>query len=74
MEGWSVRYPVAPLADEKFRSSGREQVDYHDNSHPLEALERSYAQRADGLVFLGVDPSYDSLRDEPRFQALLAEL
>jgi DNA-binding winged helix-turn-helix (wHTH) protein/tetratricopeptide (TPR) repeat protein len=52
---------------ERHALSGRSQ-------EALEALERAYARRAEGLVFLGVDPSYDSLRDEPRFRTLLQRL
>lgn len=41
----------------------------HDDA--LRWLERAYAQRSPGMVFLKVDPKWNSLRSEPRFQDLL---
>jgi hypothetical protein len=37
-------------------------------------LEKAYAQRSDELVSLKVNPVYDPLRGEPRFQELLRRL
>ncbi len=37
-------------------------------------LERSFAERETDLVGLAVDPRLDVLRDDPRFQALLARM
>ncbi len=37
----------------------------------LDLLEEAAEVRAAELVWLGVQPAYDPLRDEPRFQALL---
>lgn len=37
----------------------------------LASLEKAYSQRANGLTALKVDPLYDPLRSESRFQALL---
>ena len=40
----------------------------------LEWLEKSYADRDPRLAFLKVEPIYDSLRNEPRFQAVLKKV
>jgi len=36
----------------------------------LDWLEKAYADRSNGLVFLQVEPELDSLRSNPRFIAL----
>ncbi len=40
----------------------------------LDWLERACDERVANVVFLGVDPAFDPLRAEPRFQALLARI
>ena len=40
----------------------------------LSALERAWSERAAWMVFLKVDPFFDSIRGERRFQALLQKL
>ncbi len=40
----------------------------------LDWLQTAYEERASWLVFLNVDPIYDSLRSEPRFQDLLQRM
>jgi TolB-like protein/DNA-binding winged helix-turn-helix (wHTH) protein len=40
----------------------------------LGALEAAYDERAGMMVFLPRDPAFDSLRQEPRFEALLRKL
>ena len=37
----------------------------------LELLEKAYEERAADLIYLNTDPIYDSLREKPRFKALL---
>ena len=40
----------------------------------MEWLDRAYAHHDIALIFAGVDPNWDSLRGEPRFQDLLRRL
>jgi hypothetical protein len=40
----------------------------------LDWLERCYDEHESGSVYAAVDPSWDSVRTEPRFQALLRRL
>ena len=45
-----------------------------DRNGALAHLERAVASRSFHCVYLGVEPAFAPLRDEPRFQALLARL
>ena len=45
-----------------------------DHGAALDALERAFTERAGLLVFLKVEPIFDSLRGEPRFAALMRRL
>lgn len=42
-----------------------------DREQALSWLKRAHDERAWGVAFLGVEVAFDSLRNEPRFQALL---
>jgi tetratricopeptide (TPR) repeat protein len=42
-----------------------------ESEKAFECLERAYAERDAWLVWLGVEPMFDGLRDDPRFSALL---
>ncbi len=42
-----------------------------ETEQALQALERAYEEREGGLLWLQVDPSFQPLRHEPRFQRLL---
>jgi hypothetical protein len=37
----------------------------------LVSLEKAFAERNGGLIWLGADPRMDSLRSDPRFAALV---
>jgi len=37
-------------------------------------LEKAYQERADGLNYINVEPGFDFLRSEPRFQKLLRRI
>ena len=45
-----------------------------EREQALDWLERAYRQRASSVTFLKVNPFFDSIRDEPRFQALLEKM
>ena len=45
-----------------------------EKSTALDWLEKSYEDQDIACWYLKVDPVYDSLRNEPRFQALLKKL
>jgi TolB-like protein/DNA-binding winged helix-turn-helix (wHTH) protein/Tfp pilus assembly protein PilF len=45
-----------------------------DKDRALEWLERGYREHSPGLTALKVDPTYDPLRSEPRFQELLRRI
>jgi DNA-binding winged helix-turn-helix (wHTH) protein/TolB-like protein/Tfp pilus assembly protein PilF len=46
----------------------------NDRPHALAWLERAYAEKDVRMVFLGVDPVWEPLREEPRFVRLLARM
>ncbi len=45
-----------------------------ENDRALEWLERAYEARDPNLVYIGVQPLFDSVRDDPRFQDLLRRM
>jgi len=45
-----------------------------DKNNALYWLENAAKERAADLIFIGTHPSFDSLRDEPRFQAILRQM
>ena len=45
-----------------------------DTDHALKWLEQGYAEQDVGLTLIGVDPRYDSIRNDSRFRDLLKRL
>ena len=43
----------------------------NDKEKALQWLEKSYESRTRDLIFLNVEPRYDSLRSDPRFRDLV---
>jgi hypothetical protein len=46
----------------------------HDYDKALASLESAYSERSNALTALKVDPVYDAVRGEPRFQALMHQV
>ena len=42
-----------------------------DRDEAFRQLERAYADRSAGLIYLHLDPMYDSLRDDPRMDEMV---
>jgi TolB-like protein/Flp pilus assembly protein TadD len=49
-------------------------IGINEKKTAMDWMEESFKQHQAGLIVLGIEPSYDFLRDEPRFQKMLAEL
>jgi tetratricopeptide (TPR) repeat protein len=45
-----------------------------DKEQAFESLNRAYGEHAWNMIFLNVDPQFDALRGEPRFQILLRRI
>jgi TolB-like protein/DNA-binding winged helix-turn-helix (wHTH) protein/Tfp pilus assembly protein PilF len=45
-----------------------------DQSHTMEWLDKAYADRSNSMVFANVDPRFDGLRSDQRFQHLLERM
>jgi hypothetical protein len=45
-----------------------------DSDRAFEYLEKAYQQREHFIVYLKVDPRFDSLRGDPRYDALVKRL
>jgi TolB-like protein/Tfp pilus assembly protein PilF len=44
------------------------------NDEALDWLEKAYVARDQNMPYLGVDPIFDTLRDDPRYQSLLRKM
>ena len=44
-----------------------------DREKGFEWLAQAFRERSNGIVYLGVEPSLDVVRDDPRFQRALAQ-
>jgi len=42
-----------------------------DREKALTYLEKAFAEHSGDMVFIGIEPGYDAIRDDPRFQSLL---
>jgi adenylate cyclase len=65
------------LSTQRYVSPGARAITYlglGDRAKALDWLERAYEEQDGACWFLKVDPVYDVLRSEPRFQALLRKV
>ena len=65
------------LEDSRFSASYSVAVIYAalgEKEKALNALENAYVERSTLMVWLSVDPRLDNLREEPRFQAIIARM
>jgi len=70
--------------DERLRRRRQEEIDavyeamYYahqgENDKAIEQLQLAYQQHSDGLQYLKVEPVYDGLRGDPRFNDLVAKV
>ena len=64
----STNFAVAPdIAVIMFAAS-------RDRARALDLLEQAYKAHSGNVINIAVDPLYDPLRSEPRFQALVEKL
>jgi hypothetical protein len=45
-----------------------------DANRAMDELDKAYRDRSNSVIFLRVDPEFDTLRSNPRFQLLLQRL
>jgi len=68
---WLGRGKTAPLSDVAYAMM------YAKTGEPdraMEHLERAYRDRVGDLLYIGVEPNFDPLRNDPRFQALVRRI
>jgi TolB-like protein/DNA-binding winged helix-turn-helix (wHTH) protein/Tfp pilus assembly protein PilF len=68
LEAWNRRQPLSPAA------FVRPTIGMGDKEKALQWLEKAYAQHDNSMVTLKVDPLYQPLRGDPRFQNLLSKV
>jgi TolB-like protein/DNA-binding winged helix-turn-helix (wHTH) protein len=68
IEELNKKQPIDPLV---FTFS---YIGLNEKELALQYLEKAYTQRSIALTSIGVEPWYDSLRSEPRFQTLLERM
>jgi tetratricopeptide (TPR) repeat protein len=73
-EALQILRDLANLAKQKYVAPSffaEIHIGLKEDDRAIEYLEKSYEEHSHWLVYLHIDPSMDSLRDNPRFQDLL---
>jgi hypothetical protein len=65
----SIEVVATRIADQNFASNRRRKSEI-----AIDWMEKAFADRSNGLVFLKVEPELDPLRSNPRFIALQKRL
>lgn len=68
LEAFGKQRPILPF------NFIRVYIGLNDKKKAMEWMEKNFEERQYALIILGVEPAYDSLRDELRFQEMLREL
>jgi hypothetical protein len=45
-----------------------------DEAHALEWIEKGYEERSSGMQYLAIDPQFDAIRSNPKYQYWLGVL
>jgi DNA-binding winged helix-turn-helix (wHTH) protein/TolB-like protein/Flp pilus assembly protein TadD len=72
-----ILYALQDLAKQRYVSSSDIAVicaDLGEKDQAFGWLEKAYGERSNSLVYLKLDPAFDSLRSDPRFAALVARI
>jgi TolB-like protein/class 3 adenylate cyclase/lipoprotein NlpI len=62
------------LSSNDYRGVALVHVALEDKEEAFEWLEKSYQKHEESLCSIGIDPKFDSIRDDPRFIALLKKI
>jgi hypothetical protein len=76
LKGWVRRMEVARAQGADIPTFVLAQVYAYlgENDHAFSWLEKEYEERNDALLCLKVDPTWDNLRSDPRFQDLVRRM
>jgi DNA-binding winged helix-turn-helix (wHTH) protein/tetratricopeptide (TPR) repeat protein len=69
-----LRYPGIPLESESFYIYARKHAFVGEKEQALDLLEKSMAARKFLSAFVKVDPVFEQLRSEPRYQEILRKM
>ena len=74
LRAWADSLKAAPRGGAQPTSIAMIYCRLGDKERAFEFLEQGYQERTRGLVYLQVEPQYDPIRSDPRFQDMLARM